>query len=232
MTRVEVEPLGQDRIGDAAWSLARAFVANPLNTAAFGPLQLQKNVAFYRMALHAMTGTKLVALVDDTVVGVVYRVEAPACRHSALDRLRMSPGLVRGVGLRSALRVVSWTGTWARFEPPGPHVYLGPIGVVPEFQRRRIGRPGGSIQRGARAGRSERLPGDRPPRKCRVLPAVRLRGRSRSGCPRRYQLLYGNEAAGRPAGQEHLALIHLTGGPVPAHRTRESGWFRWVPALY
>ena len=79
------------------------------------------------------------ATVDGEIAGVIHWVEAPACQFSALERLRMSPSLVRGVGLRSALRIVSWTGTWARHDPRQPHSHLGPIGVAPEFQGRRIG---------------------------------------------------------------------------------------------
>ena len=52
---------------------------------------------------------------------------------------QLSPSLVRGVGLRSAVRVISWLSAWARHDPNEPHSHLGPIGVCPDFQGRRIG---------------------------------------------------------------------------------------------
>ena len=139
MSHVQVERLRPERIADAAGTLARAFVTNPLHAVVFGPAQLRKNEAFFHLVMKAMKGQKLVAVLDADIVGVIHWVQAPDCQFSALERLRMSPSLVRGVGLRSAVRVISWLSAWARHDPNEPHSHLGPIGVCPDFQGRRIG---------------------------------------------------------------------------------------------
>jgi predicted N-acetyltransferase YhbS len=52
----------------------------------------------------------------------------------------MTPAMLKGFGLRSALNVGSWLGSWATHDPSEPHVHLGPIAVDPEAQGRGIGR--------------------------------------------------------------------------------------------
>jgi len=52
--------------------LARAFVTNPLNIAAFGPLQLTRNEAFFRVGLAAMKGPKLVATDESQILGLIH----------------------------------------------------------------------------------------------------------------------------------------------------------------
>lgn len=61
MTDIHIEALTRERAPQACRVLAHAFVTNPLNAAAFGPSQLARNEAFFRVGLAAMKGTKLVA---------------------------------------------------------------------------------------------------------------------------------------------------------------------------
>ena len=140
VTDLTVEPLSTDRLAMAAATLARAFATNPLNLAAFGPGTVRKNDAFFSVILRALKGPKLIAISAARIVGVIHWVDAPACQFSIRERLRLTPSLIRGVGLVSALRVVSWTSTWSRHDPVEPHVHLGPIGVESECQGRGIGK--------------------------------------------------------------------------------------------
>ena len=47
--------------------------------------------------------------------------------------------MISGFGVRSALRVSAWLSDWSKHDPRHPHLHLGPIGVDPAAQGRRIG---------------------------------------------------------------------------------------------
>ena len=53
-------------------------------------------------------------------------------------------------------RIAHWQAVWNRHDPPEPHIHLGPVGVLPEFQGRGIGR--GLMQRFCAAVDSEGKP--------------------------------------------------------------------------
>jgi len=48
--------------------------------------------------------------------------------------------MVKGFGLRSAMRVGSWLSVWSKRDPAERHIHLGPIGVSPDAQGRGVGR--------------------------------------------------------------------------------------------
>jgi predicted N-acetyltransferase YhbS len=125
---------------EAVQLLARAYVTNPLNAAAFGPGRLARNEAFFRAGLAAMKGPKLVALDGARVVGFIRWVQSPGCQLPAGEKLKLLPAMLRGFGLRSALRVSTWLSTWARHDPEDTHLHLGPIAVDPPAQGRGLGR--------------------------------------------------------------------------------------------
>lgn len=119
--------------------LARAFLSNPLHVAAFGGEHLPRNEAFFHAVLRAIKGRTLVAIEGGRIVGVIHWVHAPLCQFSMNEKLRLMPNLVAGAGFPAALRVASWLGEWASHDPKTPHTHLGPIGVEPSMQGRRIG---------------------------------------------------------------------------------------------
>ena len=139
MNGINVEQLRADMIGEAARMLAHAFVTNPLHVAAFGPHHLARNEAFFREGLRRMKGTKLAATDKGRVVGVVHWVRSPSCQFSAIEKLAMAPAMLRSFGPRSSARLVQWLSVWSKHDPGEAHVHLGPIGVSPESQGRRIG---------------------------------------------------------------------------------------------
>jgi ribosomal protein S18 acetylase RimI-like enzyme len=140
MPEVRIEACTADTAAAAAQMLARAFVSNPLHVAAFGPNQLVKNEAFFRIGLAVMKGTKLVAVDGPRILGVIHWVHSPACQFSAFEKLAMTPAMIGGFGIRSSLRVGSWLSAWSKHDPHDAHSHLGPIGVAPEAQGRHIGR--------------------------------------------------------------------------------------------
>ncbi len=139
MSHIRIDPLRPEQMQEAAHVLAQAFVTNPLHLVAFGPSHFGKNEAFFRGALAVMKGPKLVATDGSRILGLIHWVHAPDCQFSRLEKLRMIPVLVRGLGLGSALRVGSWLSAWSKHDPSEAHVHLGPIGVTPEAQGRHIG---------------------------------------------------------------------------------------------
>jgi GNAT superfamily N-acetyltransferase len=140
MSEITLVPLVPAMLPEAARVLARAFATNPLHTAAFGPDILRRNEKFFLTGLSVMKGSKLVAVDGDGIVGVIHWVEAPGCRFSGGEKLRMMPQLLSGLGARCAMRLLSWLTAWSADDPSSAHVHLGPIGVEPAAQGRGIGR--------------------------------------------------------------------------------------------
>ena len=139
MAAIRVEQLTPRMKDDAARVLARAFVTNPLHVAVFGEDRLARNEAFFQTALERMKGRMLVALDGEQLVGLVHWVHSPACQFSLVEKLRMAPTLIARFGAPSAMRVSSWLAAWSRRDPQHPHTHLGPIGVDPPAQGRRVG---------------------------------------------------------------------------------------------
>ena len=119
--------------------LGRAFVTNPLHVRVFGPAEFGKNEAFFRVVLAVLRGQKLVATNGTQILGMIHWVPSPHCQFSAIEKLRMTRTILRGLGVGSGLKVLSWFSVWSRHHPSGPHVHLGPIGVMPEAQGQHIG---------------------------------------------------------------------------------------------
>lgn len=136
---IHIANFTRDMTEDTARMLARAFVTNPLHVAAFGANQLARNEAFFRTGLDVMKGHKFVALSESRIVGFIHWVAAPDCQLSSSQKLKLTPAMIRGFGFRPALRVVTWLSTWSKHDPQEPHVHLGPIGVAPDVQGKRVG---------------------------------------------------------------------------------------------
>jgi ribosomal protein S18 acetylase RimI-like enzyme len=47
--------------------------------------------------------------------------------------------MMSGLGLGSALKVISWVSAWSKHDPSEPHSHLGPIAVEPDAQGRHVG---------------------------------------------------------------------------------------------
>jgi ribosomal protein S18 acetylase RimI-like enzyme len=139
MSGARIETFNADMTAGAARMLARAFVTNPLHVVAFGAKELAKNDAFFGVGLTVMKGPKFVALDGSRILGFIHWVHAPRCQISALEKLKMTPAMISGFGVRSALRVSTWLSAWSTHDPHQSHVHLGPIGVDPAAQGRRIG---------------------------------------------------------------------------------------------
>jgi ribosomal protein S18 acetylase RimI-like enzyme len=139
MFDISITSLLPEQTESAVSILARAFVTNPLHVAAFGPSRLDSNEVFFRIGLNAMKGRKLIATDDTRILGVAHWVHSDECQFSGPEKVRTLPAMIRGFGLRTGIRVLTWVSTWSRHDPAEPHCHLGPIGVDPDAQGRRIG---------------------------------------------------------------------------------------------
>lgn len=140
MSNIVIDPLRFEQRDAAARVLARAFITNPVNIGAFGAPNFASNEAFFRVALAMMKGQKLIAVDGSQILGMIHWVHSPKCQFSGAEKLRMTPAMVKRLGLLSSVKVGSWMAAWSKRDPPEPHMHLGPIGVAPEAQGRGIGR--------------------------------------------------------------------------------------------
>jgi GNAT superfamily N-acetyltransferase len=124
---------------ETAALLARAFVTNPLHVAAFGAGARAKNEAFFRAGLAVMKGPRYVACDGTRLSGFIHWVPSSACQFSRAEKARMLPMMIAGLGPIAAWRASRWLTAWSRLDPLEPHLHLGPIGVDPPAQGRRIG---------------------------------------------------------------------------------------------
>lgn len=161
---IRIEPFQREMAPEASRMLAQAFMANPLHVAAFGASQLRKNEAFFRTGLTVMKGPKFVAIDGLRIVGLIHWVDSGHCQFSALEKLRMVPSMLQGLGIGSAMKVGAWLSQWTKHDPREPHVHLGPIGVAPNAQGQHVGHR--LMERYCeelnRAGRAGYLETDRP----------------------------------------------------------------------
>jgi ribosomal protein S18 acetylase RimI-like enzyme len=139
MPETSIEEFNPEMTDDVAGVLARAFVTNPINIAAFGVDQLSANETFFRGGLRVMRGRKLVALEGSRILGFIHWATAPGCQLSEVEKLAVVPRMIQEFGVQRSLRISSWLTTWSKHDPKDPHCHLGPIGIDPAVQRRGIG---------------------------------------------------------------------------------------------
>ncbi|MBV8280224.1 MAG: GNAT family N-acetyltransferase [Verrucomicrobia bacterium] len=139
MPEITIREFSPEMTDDTADVLARAFVVNPLNVAAFGVDQVSMNKAFFRGGLRVMRGRKLVALDGPHIVGFIHWVTSPRCQLPSLEKLAMLPRMIQEFGLQRSLRLSAWLTTWSKHDLKDPHCHLGPIGIDPAAQGRGIG---------------------------------------------------------------------------------------------
>ncbi len=73
------------------------------------------------------------------MVGVCAMAPPGRCQPTIGEKLRILPAVVFGNAIGVPLRVMRWTGEWARRDPADPHWHLGPVAVDPTLQGQGIG---------------------------------------------------------------------------------------------
>ncbi len=139
MPSIEIKPYRPEMASEVVLMLARAFASNPVHLAAFGDSVLGKNEAFFRTVLPLLKGTKIVATDGSRILGLIHWFPSSQCQMSGAKKVLLLPTMMANLGGRATLKVLSWLSTWEKHDPKEAHVHLGPIGVIPEAQGRRVG---------------------------------------------------------------------------------------------
>ncbi|MEM9137992.1 MAG: GNAT family N-acetyltransferase, partial [Cyanobacteria bacterium P01_F01_bin.42] len=137
ITTVLLQPLLSSEIDQAATVLSQALLSNPLQLAVYQSRDETTQGCIkngFEKILSDSRGQAFSAKVQSRIVGV-YRMKLcvgqPFC---SLNQL--SPNLS---ALTIQEREQSWQESWASHDPMRQHSHLGPIGVLPEFQRQGVG---------------------------------------------------------------------------------------------
>jgi GNAT superfamily N-acetyltransferase len=127
MDSIKISTLTDPDSDEVIELLARAYLSNPINVAFRAACEIVLRSEWYA------------AFYENRTVGVVHMVKSPGCR--------LSPDQQDTIGLRLAelgsdvaSRIAEWLGEWAKRDPDTDHYHLGPIAVLPEFQKRGIGK--------------------------------------------------------------------------------------------
>ncbi|HME70829.1 MAG TPA: GNAT family N-acetyltransferase [Myxococcota bacterium] len=145
MVDVSLRELGRSELREAAHLLGRGMRDNPVNVRAFGPEADRRGRAMARFfepvvrGLH-VRGSILGAFRGATMVGVCGMAPPGRCQPTVAEKLGILPVVVFGNAIGVPLRVLRWTGEWARRDPAQPHWHLGPVAVDPDLQGQGIGR--------------------------------------------------------------------------------------------
>jgi ribosomal protein S18 acetylase RimI-like enzyme len=129
----------------AAQLLSRSMCDNLNNVRAFGMKDRegrQRSLArFFLPVLQGLHRRGLIvgAFCDGTLVGVCGIARPGNCQPNAAEKLAIVPALVVGNSVGTPLRILRWTGEWARRDPPAPHWHLGPVAVDTHLQGRGVG---------------------------------------------------------------------------------------------
>lgn len=140
MSSIGVTPLARTEIGEAASAAASAFAPTPFTMAIVGDAQRAERLMppTFRVMFGDLAGDVFVAKDDGRVVGVMRMVEWPKCQLTALEKLRILPGMLRA-GPGVMLRGMEGRSTWSRSDPKTAHWHLDPLVVVPDRQGQGIG---------------------------------------------------------------------------------------------
>jgi ribosomal protein S18 acetylase RimI-like enzyme len=144
MTDLLLRALDPSEWREAASLLSRSMCANPVNVRAFGLESGPREKALLRFFGPVVRGLQqrgsiLAAVRRTTIVGVCGMAGPGRCQPTMGEKLRILPAVVIGNAVSVPLRVLRWTGEWARRDPEEPHWHLGPVAVEPDLQGQGIG---------------------------------------------------------------------------------------------
>jgi GNAT superfamily N-acetyltransferase len=126
----------------AARVLSAAMLSNPIHVAVLqGQSEDQRGYleARFTSLLLGNPEEVLVAKHGGKMVGVLRSY--PCKGHQRLPEEAREPDQIGEASLVDLdARIAHWHEVWDRHDPPEPHIHLGPVGVLPEFQGRGIGR--------------------------------------------------------------------------------------------
>jgi Acetyltransferase (GNAT) domain len=143
---VRLRELHWSELEGAALLLSRGMCDNPANVRAFSIQDAGRRsralAQFFRPVLRGLykRGVIVGAFQSGMLAGVSCMARPGKCQPSPFEKLRMLPSVIAGNPPGTTLRVLSWTGEWARRDPAESHWHLGPLAVDTHLQRQGIGR--------------------------------------------------------------------------------------------
>jgi GNAT superfamily N-acetyltransferase len=143
MAEIEIHPFQESQLDDVIELLAQAYATNPLHVVMFrgsDEAAIQAHRTLFKLSLPVLyTGTKLVALHGDTVVGFAHWIPYPGCRPAPEALADVAPKLLGELDGEVASRLLVWRRAWGEADPDEPHSHFGPLAVHPEAQGKGIG---------------------------------------------------------------------------------------------
>ena len=148
MKEVTIDFLQPSEAKETSSVLSRAFMTSSPNVIAIwraqGEEETFKQGAIFRLLkLERPKSQVIVAKIDNKIVGALNMINWPHCQLSPLETLKMLPKMLlilKGAVFRGTMgRAKKMQSVWAENDPKKPHWHLGPIGVLPELQRKGIG---------------------------------------------------------------------------------------------
>lgn len=142
---VSLRELEHRDLAEGAQLLGRAMCDNPANVRAFGgtdPARRGRALEhFFAAVLHGLKRRGFVygAFQGDCMAGVFCFARPGQCQPSLTEKIRVAPAVALHNPPSAVVRVLRWTGEWARRDLSALHWHLGPVGVDPRFQQRGVG---------------------------------------------------------------------------------------------
>lgn len=142
MDDITIEPFTPSDASAAATLLSHAFLHQPDTMAIFKrhdeSVRRQLEILAKSTVLTRPASRLWLARRDDKLVGVLNMLEWPRCQLSFLEALRIMPRAL--LILKGAFpRFAKLAKVWRKHDPLQPHVHLGTLAVLPQFQRQGIG---------------------------------------------------------------------------------------------
>ena len=142
---VTLRELEQAELKDASCLLARGMCYNPANLRAFrirdADRRCRSLARFFAPVLHGLLkrGLILGAFRGGSLVGVCGMARPGLCQPTLMEKLSVIPSVVFDNPLSTPMRVLRWTGEWARRDLAEPHWHLGPVAIDSHMQGQGIG---------------------------------------------------------------------------------------------
>lgn len=143
MENITIRPLLPGELEAACNVISVAFADNPNMAAITGGDTAKAQRAMQMIAKVAKLGRRcsyvLVAEISGQIAGVLNAAEWPHCQMDAAEQQSIAPVMLQALG-PAMPRAAELIGTWSKYDPQEPHWHVGPLGILPGFQGRGMGR--------------------------------------------------------------------------------------------
>ena len=142
---ITLRELDDNDLVEAARVVSRGMRDNPANVRAFATEDAVKRTRslerFFGPVLRSLRqrGVIMAAFRDGVMIGVCGMARPGRCQPTLMQKASIVPSVIYGNPLGTAIRVLRWTGEWARRDPAETHWHLGPVAVDAHLHGQGIG---------------------------------------------------------------------------------------------